>query len=190
MSRITIGASLVAAAALVLCASTAVASGATPVNVKGTQTIVNESKGMYAMHGDLLGSWLTTAFTTNYQGADGQFVGSGKELFTGCRDADRSGACDAGEPKGTIRFTFVYWASFDAKTHALVRGQCVHPILGGTGAFAGIRGVIHMTDTPTSSGIRTTYVGSLTYGAPTPASARDAPARGLAGHAPGVTCGG
>ncbi len=158
--------------------------------MKGTQTIVNESKGMYAMHGDLLGSWRTTAFAVNYQGADGKFVGSGKELFTGCRDADRSGACDTGEPKGTIRFSFVYWASFDPKTKALVRGQCVHPILGGTGAFTGIKGVIHMTDTPVAGGIRTTYVGSLTYGAPTPAGVDSGPTRALAGHAAGTTCGG
>jgi len=159
--------SILAVAALAAVATAAAtAAGPALITVKGTQTTVNESKGMYAMHGDLVGSWRTTAFTTNFQGSNGQFVGSGKESFSGCRDADSSGGCDNGEPKGTIRFSFVYWASFDPKTKALVRGQCVHPVLGGTGAFAGVKGVIHMKDTPTASGaVRTTYTGTLVYDA-------------------------
>src|SRR5262245_54267315 len=162
MSRITIWASVIAAAtASLVVTGGAAAGGAAPITVKGIQTVVNESQGKYEMHGDLVGRWNTTAFTTNYAGADGQFVGSGKELFTGCRDADRSGACDVGEPAGTIRFSFVYWATYDPKTKALVKGQCVHPVLGGTGAFAGVKGVVHMKDAPTAAGPRTTYTGTL-----------------------------
>ena len=132
--------------------------------------------------GDLLGTWNITAFTTHYQGSEGQFVGSGKELFAGCRDVDRSGACDTGEPKGTIRFTFIYWATLDPKTQSLVKGQCVHPVLGGTGAFAGVKGIIHMTDSPTPSGVRTRYTGTLRYGGATAASTSSLATRDLAGR--------
>jgi hypothetical protein len=191
MSRIRTGVVIATAAVLVAAvwASTA-AAGAAPVTVKGTQTVVNESKGKYTVQGDLLGTWNITAFTTHYQGSEGQFVGSGKELFAGCRDVDRSGACDTGEPKGTIRFTFIYWATLDPKTQALVKGQCVHPVLGGTGAFAGVKGIVHMTDSPTANGVRTTYTGTLRYSGATAASTSSTATRDLAGRVAGRTCGG
>ena len=191
MSRNRTGGVILAAALLVAAvwASTAAAGAAPPVTVKGTQTVVNESKGRYTAQGDILGTWNITAFTTHYQGSEGQFVGSGKELFAGCRDVDRSGACDTGEPKGTIRFTFIYWATLDPKTQSLVKGQCVHPVLGGTGAFAGVKGIIHMTDSPTSSGVRTSYTGTLRYSGTT-ASTSSLATRDLAGRVAGRTCGG
>ena len=95
------------------------------------------------------------------RGADGQVVGSGKETFAGCHDTDRNGTCDAGEPKGTLRFSFVYWATYKPGTKTLVKGQCVHPVVGGTGAFAKAKGVIHMTDRPSKGGVLTTYTGTL-----------------------------
>jgi hypothetical protein len=162
MSRFWMYTAVVAAASLGGAVSAAsAADGSTPMVVNGTQTVVDETKGRYAMAGDLLGSWNVTAFTPHYQGPDGLIVASGKELFNGCRDADRSGACEASEPAGTIRFSFVYWATFNPKTQALVRGRCVHPVLGGTGAFAGIKGVLHMNDVPTKNGVHTTYTGTL-----------------------------
>ena len=185
MRRITIWAAVLTTGVLAF-ASAATAGGPTPVTVKGIQTVVNESQGKYAMQGDLVGKWNTTAFTTHYAGADGQFVGSGKELFSGCRDADRSGACEASEPTGTIRFSFVYWATYDPKTKALVKGQCVHPVLGGTGAFAGVKGVVHMKDTPTPGGVRTTYTGTLLYSGSSTASAGT---RDLASRAARGACG-
>jgi hypothetical protein len=190
MSRITIWASVLAAASLAVAATNAaVGGGAGPITVKGIQTAVNESQGKYAMQGDLVGKWNTTAFTTNYAGPDGQFVGSGKELFTGCRDADRSGGCDAGEPAGTIRFSFVYWATYDPKTKALVKGQCVHPVLGGTGAFTGVKGVIHMKDSPAPGGARTTYTGTLLYSGASTASTSSLTIRKLAGRVARGACG-
>ena len=188
MSRITICASVIATGLLAF-AGAAAAGGPAPSTVKGIQTVVNESQGKYAMQGDLVGKWNTTAFTTNYAGPDGQFVGSGRELFTGCRDADRSGACDAGEPTGTMRFSFVYWATYDPKTKALVKGRCVHPVLGGTGSFKGVKGVIHMKDTPTASGTRTTYTGTLLYGDAATASTSSVGTRELAGRAARGACG-
>jgi hypothetical protein len=189
MARITIYAALLAVAAAALAASASAAAGAAaPVAVKGVQTVVNESQGKFAMQGDLVGKWNTTAFKVDYAGPDGEFVGSGKELFAGCRDADRSGACDAGEPTGTIRFDFIYWARYNPKTKALLTGQCVHPVVGGTGAFAGVKGVIHMKDTPTASGTRTTYKGTLFYNGASTASTSSLGTRELASVARGA-CG-
>jgi hypothetical protein len=37
----------------------------------------------------------------------------------------------------------------------------VHPVYGGTGAFAGARGVVRMFDQPVGGGVRTTYLGTL-----------------------------
>ena len=72
-----------------------------------------------------------------------------------------------------------------------MKGQCVHPVVGGTGAFAKAKGLIVMKDVPTANGIRTTYAGTLAYpGAATASSAQSAPARSLASAATGGGCGG
>jgi hypothetical protein len=103
-------ASLAALAAL-MAALTAGTAGAkaTPVSVdvSGTQTVVDESTGSSAMHGSLVGSWQTTKFTPRYASAS-RFVGTGEELFSGCLDTSGNGACDAQEPAGTLKFTFMY----------------------------------------------------------------------------------
>lgn len=142
-------------------ASAATAAGGAPISLKGTQTVIDEKQGTYEMHGSLVGKWNTTAFTLLYEGSGGEVAATGKELFLGCQDADGSGSCDAGEPRGTLRFTFVYWATYKPKTQKLVKGECVHPIIGGTGDFAKAKGVLHFWDRPTKSGLRTTYTGTL-----------------------------
>jgi hypothetical protein len=158
-----------------------VAAGApAPVKVKGTQTVIDEAKGQYEMQGSLVGKWNVTAFKTNYQGPDGEFVGSGKEMFSGCHDADGNGTCGAGEPTGTLRFSFVYWANFHPKTQALVRGECVHPVTGGTGGFKNVKGIIHMVDRPAGKTVKTTYAGSLLFPGATTASVSSTVTRGLA----------
>lgn len=164
---------LVVVSVIALAAVTGAASAATgvPLTVKGTQTIVDEKQGRFTLHGDLVGSWNTMAFTLHYAGADGQVVGGGKELFTGCADSNRNGACDAGEPKGTLRFTFIFWSQYKPGTETLVRGQCVHPIVGGTGAFAKAKGVLHFVDRPSGSGVKTTYRGTVEL-AKAPSAAR------------------
>ena len=152
---------MVTAVALTAVAVGAAGTASTVLTVRGTQTVVDEQKGRYEMRGSLVGAWNTTAFTLNYAGADGQVVGSGKETFAGCHDTDRNGTCDPGEPKGTLRFSFIYWATYKPGTKTLVKGQCVHPVVGGTGAFAKAKGVIHMTDRPSKGGVLTTYTGTL-----------------------------
>lgn len=184
-SSITVIATVAAALAVTIGASAA-GEAAMPVKVKGTQTVVNEKKGIYDMHGSLVGRWVVTAFTPRYQGAS-EFAGTGTERFQGCHDTDASGTCDAGEPSGTMRFTFMYWSTFDPKSGELVKGQCVHPVTGGTGAFAKAKGLIIMHDRPTAKGIRTTYAGTLEY--TTAKSALTAPTRSLAGVSAPRSCG-
>jgi hypothetical protein len=164
-------------AASVTTAATAASSAAEPVKVRGQQLVVNEKKGIYEMVGSLVGDWRITAFTPRYQSA-AEFAGTGTERFQGCHDLDRNGTCDATDPAGTLKFTFMYWASFDAKG-ALVKGQCVHPVTGGTGAFAGAKGLIVMHDRPTKKGVVTTYAGTLEYTG-SAKSAKAQPTRSLA----------
>ena len=186
--RIPLALGACVAAALVVAG---VAAGAqAPVKIKGTQTVIDEAKGKFEMHGSLVGKWNTTAFKINYQGTDGEFVGSGREIFSGCHDADATGTCDAGEPTGTLRFTFVYWANYNPKTKALVRGECVHPVTGGTGGFKNVKGIIHMVDRPVGKEVKTTYSGSLLFpGATTASVSSTAGNRALASIAGARTCG-
>ena len=173
------------AAALAIVSLAAAAPAPKPIALKGTQTVVDESKGMFRMSGSLVGDWNVTAFKVEYGDTDGRFVGSGKELFKGCYDTDRSGACDSGEPSGTLRFTFVYWANYKPGTETLIKGQCIHPVVGGTGGFARAKGVIHMIDTPTKAGVRTTYTGALTAPGISTASAQPSAERELASRVKG-----
>jgi hypothetical protein len=118
------------------------------------------------MHGSLVGVWQTTKFVPRYASAS-RFVATGKEEFTGCIDSNKSGTCDKKEPSGSLKFTFMYWASFDPATGALLHGNCVHPVIGSSGDFRKAAGVILMEDTPTDAGVVTTYEGTIEYQAPT-----------------------
>ncbi len=77
--------------------------------------------------------------------------------------AASAGASTTYQVTGKLRFSFKYWAQFDA-TGALVWGSCVHPITGGTGAFADAKGVLAKVDTPTAQGVSTSYIGHVTLG--------------------------
>src|SRR3954452_20471997 len=98
-----------ATAGPILAATGAATTDAGSGAVSGTQTVVDESAGTYAMHGSLVGPWQTTAFKIRYASAT-QFVGTGTELFSGCLDTNANGSCDRKEPAGTLAFTFMYWA--------------------------------------------------------------------------------
>jgi hypothetical protein len=117
-------ASLAALAALSAAPGVATAAGSgTPVSVdaSGTQTVVDEAAGTFAMQGSLAGTRQTTKFVPRYTSSS-QFVATGKELFTGCLDANGNGSCDTAEPTGNLKFTFMYWASFDPAAGALLHG--------------------------------------------------------------------
>jgi hypothetical protein len=160
-------ASLAALAALATTLAAATASATTTpvvVEVSGTQVTVDPATGASEMHGSLVGSWVFTKFTPRYASAS-QFVATAKELFTGCLDSNTNGACDKKEPAGTLRFTMMYWATFDPASGALVHGQCVHPVTGGTGSFRKAAGVIFMDDVPNGTEVVTTYKGTIEYDA-------------------------
>jgi hypothetical protein len=129
------------------------------VHVRGTQVPIDANKGVYVMRGDLRGKWWGLSEKILHKSPT-LIITSGTERFRGCLDQVHNNSCQNGEPSGEMRFAYLYWASFDTQGH-LIRGQCVHPIDGGTGAFAGARGVLRMFDHPTGGGVRTTYRGNV-----------------------------
>jgi hypothetical protein len=144
------------AAALVIAAP----ASAKTYAVAGKQIAVNENAGKYRMTGGLIGKWKTTSF--KQLATSPIYKAKGTEKFNGCLDRRRDGHC-AGDPRGTLSFRFLYWALF-GPGDSLVWGSCWHPITGGTGGFAGARGVLTFVDTPTAKGVKTAYVGNVTVG--------------------------
>jgi hypothetical protein len=147
---------LAAAAALLLAAP----AGAATYQVHGKQKAIDVDAGTYKMTGDLVGRWTTTSFeevaVTPY------FEGKGTEEFSGCIDRRGDRSCK-GDPSGTLSFEFRYWALYgSADPASLIWGACWHPVVGGTGDFAGAAGVLTFVDSPTASGVKTAYVGSIT----------------------------
>ena len=114
------------------------------------------------VRGDLIGYWWTTTFDVGVATKAGVVTGSGTERFDGCRDANGNGVCDGSDPSGSLYATFKYSGKFDPVTFALLHGRCHHPIVGGTGGFVGVTGVIQMRDDPETG--CTYYRGHLTLG--------------------------
>ena len=115
-----------------------------------------------------------TAFTLRYAGADGKVVGSGKEMFVGCRDTDRNGTLRRRRAEGDASVQLRLLGAVQAGHQDARQGQCVHPVIGGTGTFAKAKGVIHMTDRPSAGGVLTTYTGTLDVPGIAASSARGA----------------
>jgi len=139
-----------------LCCSL-VAASAQARSVSGTQTVVDEDAGTFRMHGDLVGSWTITSFKE--VATTPLYRARGTEKFRGCIDRGHDGAC-AGDPSGTLRMKFRYWALF-GPGDALQGGACWHPIVAGTGAFRHARGAFEMLDVPTADGVETHYAGNI-----------------------------
>jgi hypothetical protein len=150
-------AALVAAIAALILAAPA---GAATYRLAGRQIAVNADQGIFTMTGSLVGDWNITAF--NQTATTPLLEANGTELFKGCLDLRRDG-CDRRDPTGTLNFTFTYQALFASPDPAsIVWGSCRHPIVSGTGGFAGAQGVIAMVDTPGGKELRTDYIGNLT----------------------------
>ena len=150
---------LMAACGLAALAAAAPAS-ARPHVISGTQTVVDEEAGSYTVRGSLRGDWNITSFEE--LGTEPYYHGRGTERFEGCFDRRRDQSCK-GDPKGSLSFEFEYWALFaSADPASLVWGACWHPIVSGTGGFAGAHGVVVMADTPSAGGVKTKYTGNLT----------------------------
>lgn len=139
------------------CALTAAKAQARVISVSGTETVVDEQAGTYRLHGDLVGSWKTTSFKE--VATTPVYRGKGTEKFRGCIDRGHDGGC-SGDPSGTLRMKFRYWALF-GPGDALLGGACWHPIVGGTGAFRRARGHFEMLDVNTANGVETHYAGDI-----------------------------
>jgi hypothetical protein len=157
--------------------ATAATEEPTTLHVEGTQIQVSEN--LYDSLGGLLGDFWILTFDPLYE-SDSFVVGTGSERFVGCVDVDLDGACGGSEPSGELLFDYVYWATFDPSTGALIEGNCTHPITGGSDDFQGARGLVTMHDVVVDGEVETTYEGTVVLNAvPTDAPA----ARGAAAHA-------
>ena len=121
--------------------------------VSGKQIPVDEAAGTYKMRGGLVGSWTITSFKEI--ATSPLYHARGTEKFKGCIDRRRDRSCK-GDPAGTLSFTFDYWALFaSADSESVVWGACWHPIVSGSGDFAGAEGVMQMLDTPVGGSLKT-----------------------------------
>jgi hypothetical protein len=146
---------LAAAAAALALASPA---GAATIEVSGRQKAIDADTAK--MTGDLRGAWTTTSFEP--VGFEPYFEAKGTEVFEGCIDRRRDRSCK-GDPSGTLTLEFGFLGLYESPDPAsLVWGTCWHPVVSGTGDFAGAKGVLAFVDSPTANGVSTRYIGSLT----------------------------
>jgi hypothetical protein len=126
----------------------AAAAGAGTTQVDGVQTPIDPSAGTFAMTGSLIGLWTTTSFQLDGFTPSGVVLASGTEQFDGCFDSNANGACDGDDPQGSISFTFKLSAKYDPSFTVQQHGRCHHPVVGGTGDFAGVTGSLDFKDDP------------------------------------------
>ena len=137
------------------------------VHVRGDQILVKTTDTVteYAMEGDLVGEWLLKPVGPPLYKSKTFYSDAGIESFTGCIDRNRNGKCGKRDRRGTMNTTYIYWASFESDGTTLIKGQCTHPITGGTGAFKGARGVLNMYDRLVGDEVKTTYRGNIVLNA-------------------------
>ena len=152
------GKAVVAMIAVLAAVAFASAAQAGTVQVDGVQS-ATQADGSKLMRGSLIGVWWTTSFYVSGFESSGTGRGGGTETFVGCLDMNTSGACDAGDANGTIDFAFTFTAKYDPSFTTELRGRCHHPVLGGTGDFAGVTGVLDFKDDPVTG--CATYRGHL-----------------------------
>ena len=152
--------------------------GSRDVRVSGQQIPVDIDNGRYEMRGSLIGDWhyIPREVLHNEPERPTLYVEAGVEVFTGCIDRrPRDGECTERDAQGELHFAFLYWASYDLSGD-LIKGQCVHPITGGRGDFAGARGLLRMVDPPAGDEVRTTYRGQIELNAVPSEGEADTPA--------------
>jgi hypothetical protein len=99
------------------------------------------------MEGSLVGCWQVDTFDLRGDGhPSGTVQARGQEHFVGCVDLNGDHVCGAGDPQGTLMFTYIFTGKEDTVTFAEIHGRCQHPVVAGTGAFAGASGVISFHD--------------------------------------------
>ncbi len=89
------------------------------------------------MTGDLVGCWYTDTIDYVSETPSGVYQERGTETFVGCT-AD-------GSMCGTFSTTYKFTAKF-AEDGSQLHGRCQHPIVSGTGDFAGIAGRLDFKD--------------------------------------------
>jgi hypothetical protein len=111
------------------------------------------------MAGSLIGCWYTDTFNQVQSSPNGAILAIGTEHFAGCLDVDRNRTCAGRDPRGTLALIYAFEGRFDKQGRELF-GGCQHPIMSGTGAFAGARGRIDFTDNVMAG--TSSYRGQLT----------------------------
>jgi hypothetical protein len=90
------------------------------------------------MAGDLVGCWYTDVPARSKLNPSGTYQEKGTELFVGCYMDD---VC------GTFSTTYTFTAKYVDETFMEeIHGRCQHPIVSGTGDFAGVDGVVLFKD--------------------------------------------
>jgi hypothetical protein len=144
---------LVALIGSVLSAGAVAANNGTTI-VRGVQLAAGSCEdGGYAMTGSLVGCWWIDTFETKSSPDKSSFLATGTEHFTGC----------LGSTCGTFYTTYSFTAKTDGPwpTSAEIHGRCHHPIIRGTGDFAGASGVLTFHDVVDVSPPYYPYVGNV-----------------------------
>jgi hypothetical protein len=165
MKRVRFGVVLVWACVVAAWTAVSGASGSNGASVRGTQTPVTSGLcfssaafGSFTMTGDLVGCWYTDTLVLDGLHPSGTVQLSGTEHFVGCLDLGGDGSCGAGDPTGTFSTTFTFTGKYDTSGNE-IHGRCNHPIVSGTGGFAGSGGVINFIDDVTTGDA--SYTGSI-----------------------------
>jgi hypothetical protein len=86
--------------------------------------------------GSLNGCWYTYVSKSQFN-PSGTYLEQGTEIFVGCLN----GTC------GTFETTYTFTAKYVDDTFAEeIHGRCHHPIVSGTGSFAGVKGLLNFKD--------------------------------------------
>lgn len=138
---------------------------ATTYRVQGVQLPIDVAQGTYEMRTDgdrpgLVGWWQFTAYH-EWPSGPNFTTATGTELFGGCLDRNSDGCNN--DATGQLAFSFVSWSRSDPATGETIEGRCIHPVIWGTGGFAGARGLLTMHDFRDETGeLHTTYRGTIT----------------------------
>ena len=126
------------------------------------------SEATYVMFGDLVGCWYPDSFVPGEVHPDGELTATGTETFAGCTYANHDGACNATDPSGTVRTTFVLYAILGPNTGAELSGHFYHPIIAGsgTGGFTKAHGAVNFVDNVTPTQITADYFGEFELASP------------------------
>jgi hypothetical protein len=152
-----------AAAALIALVASANAAGTTQITglQAGDSACGDVLDGTYGMQGSLVGCWYTDTFVVSGSHPSGTFQASGTEHFIGCMNPQS--ACTASSRTyGTFSTTFTFSSKVDPTTGLEMHGRCHHPIVSGTGYFAGATGLLNFTDDVTQTPTVYPYKGHIT----------------------------